>query len=220
MNLDDLLAEVSRSGGILAVGAGKLHYRGPRRGLTPELRNAISQQKDELLSVLAHKDQGAWVWPPLDAVELVVKWNQLERPQIPLCPGVSIADLGKWLSSNYQEEQLSDQLGVVRRFLWEGLPKIEVPMANILLEEWRRISIPEWRRILVESTDKVTAGVRNTHGGCCGMSSKTPNMKSPNHERCGDGVRGSTRGDPGHEMAVRSRPRRSNDSRFLPCPSR
>ena len=36
MNLDDLLAEVSRSGGILAVGAGKLHYRGPRRGLTPE----------------------------------------------------------------------------------------------------------------------------------------------------------------------------------------
>ena len=154
MNLDDLLAEVSRSGGILAVGAGKLHYRGPRRGLTPELRNAISQQKDELLSVLAHKDKGAWVWPPLDAVELVVKWNQLERPQIPLCPGVSIADLGKWLSSNYQEGQLSDQLGVVRRFLWEGLPKIEVPMANILLEEWRRISIPEWRRILVESTDK------------------------------------------------------------------
>ena len=67
---------------------------------------------------------------------------------------MSIADLGKWLSSNYQEEQLSDQLGVVRRFLWEGLPKIEVPMANILLEEWRRISIPEWRRILVESTDK------------------------------------------------------------------
>ena len=134
MNLFDLLAEVRRLGGCLAVEEGKLHYRGPREGLTPELRHAISQQKDELLSVLAQKDSYAWFWPPHDAVELVVKWNQLEHPQIPLYPGVSIANLETWLCSPRREDRVSDQLGIVRRFLWEGLPKTEVPLTNPLLE--------------------------------------------------------------------------------------
>lgn len=154
MNLSELLAEVRRSGGCLAVEAGKLHYRGPKRGLTPELRRAISHQKDELLSVLSHKVSDARFWPPQDAIELVAKWNQLERPQIPLSPGVSIADLERWLRSGEWEDRVSDQVSMVRRFLWEGLPKIEVPVADPLLEEWVRISIPEWRRILVESSDK------------------------------------------------------------------
>ena len=154
MNLSDLLAEVRRLGGCLAVEAGKLHYRGPRHGLTPELRHAISQQKDELLSALGHEDSNACCWPPQGAEELIAKWNQLELPQIPLCPGVSIAYLETWLCSDWREYRVCDQVGVVRRFLWEGLPKTEVPAANPLLEKWLRVSIPEWRRILIESTDK------------------------------------------------------------------
>ncbi len=66
MNLFDLLAEVERCGGCLAVRAGKLHYRGPKTGLTPALRLAIVQQKEELLRALSRKNVAS-CWPPQDA---------------------------------------------------------------------------------------------------------------------------------------------------------
>ena len=151
MNLSDLLAEVERCGGCLTVKAGKLHYRGPKTGLTPALRLAIAQQKDELLWVLSRKDEAS-CWPPQDATGLVFKWNQLGRPQIALSPGVVIANLETWLSSNWPEVPISEQVAAVRRFLWESLPETEVPTENLLLEEWRRTAIPSWRQRLAEAT--------------------------------------------------------------------
>ena len=102
MNLSDLLAEVDRCGGCLTVRAGKLHYRGPKTGLTPALRLAIAQQKDELLWVLSRKDVAS-CWPPQDATGLVFKWNHLGRPQIALSPGVAIANLETWLCSSWPD---------------------------------------------------------------------------------------------------------------------
>ena len=152
MNLSDLLAEVNRCGGCLAVEAGKLHYRGPRRGLTPALRHAISQKREELLSTLSRGDSATRFWPPQDAGELIFEWNHLGRPQKPLSPGVSIANLETWLCSRWWEERPSDQVAVVRRFLWEGLPESEVPEENLLLEEWRKTAISSWRHRLAEAT--------------------------------------------------------------------
>ena len=152
MNLSDLLAEVGRSGGCLAVEAGTLHYRGPRRGLTPALRYAISQKRDELLSFLSRRDSAIYSWPPQDAAELVFKWNHLGRPQIPLSPGVSIANLESWLCSNWPEELVPDQVAAVRHFVWESLPEAEVPAENPLLDAWRTTAIPFWQDRLMRAT--------------------------------------------------------------------
>ena len=149
MNLNELLPEVARNGGCLEVESGKLHYRGPRRGLTPALRHAIGEQKDELLSVLKGS---ASFWPPNDAAELVFKWNNLDRPRIPLFPGVIIANLESWLCSNWPENLVADQVAGVRHFLWESLPGAEVPKENLILDEWRDTAIPIWQERLMQAT--------------------------------------------------------------------
>ena len=152
MNLSDILAEVGRCGGFLAVEAGKLHYRGPKKGLTPELRHAISQQKDELLSILASGDSGTWTWPLQDAADLIFIWNHLGRPKIPVSPGVSIVCLETWLCSR-SEYCVIEQVATVRHFLWESLPDREVPEENPLLDQWRATAIPHWRDRLEKATE-------------------------------------------------------------------
>ena len=132
--------------------AGKLHYRGPRRGLTSSLRKAISQRKDELLHLLAIGDSDFCVWPLQDAAELVYMWNQIGRPRIPVSPGVTIACLETWLCSNWSDILVHKQVAAVRHFLWESLPKGEVPKENPLLEEWRVAAIPDWKDRLERAT--------------------------------------------------------------------
>ena len=163
MNLFDLLAEVERCGGCLAVRAGKLHYRGPKTGLTPALRLAIAQQKEELLRALSRKNVAS-CWPPQDAASLVFGWNHLGRPEITLSPGIAIANLETWLCSNWPEEPVSDQVATVRRFLWESLPQAEVPTEDLLLEEWRKTAIPAWRQRLAEAGESGDFGtIRTAH---------------------------------------------------------
>ena len=149
MNLNELLAQVSRCGAYLAVEAGELHYRGPSRGLTPALRHAISQKKCELLSILSKGDPA--IWPPNDTAELVFKWNHLGRPQIPMSPGVSISSLESWFCSHWPDELVPDQVAAVRRFLWESLLEAEVPEENLLLDAWRATAIPDWQNRLAQA---------------------------------------------------------------------
>ena len=151
MNLSDLFTELKRSGGCLAVEAGKLHYRGPKRGLTPALRDAISQQKDELFSVLSFGDSGTW--PLHDTADLVFIWNRLGHPKIPVSPGVSVVCLETWLCSNWSENRVIDQVAAMRHFLLESLPDGEVPEENPLLDQWRATSIPHWRDRLEKATE-------------------------------------------------------------------
>lgn len=152
MNLESLLNELSQLGGCLVVEAGKLHYRGPRRGLTASLRHAISQQKDELISLLDNETTDTCVWPPPDAADLVLIWNHLGCPEIPLSPGVSIACLETWLFLNWPERFIPDQVAAARHFLWESLPEGETPAENPLLDQWRVTSIPFWRNRLEQAT--------------------------------------------------------------------
>jgi hypothetical protein len=93
-------------------------------------------------------------WPPEDAADLLHLWEELGRPKMAVSPGITISNLGKWLYADWWSEQPRKNLAVVRRFLWEGLPAEQVPKADPLLEEWRRIGVPEWRRILQESVEK------------------------------------------------------------------
>ena len=93
-----------------------------------------------------------WIAP--DAEDLMAQWEALGCPQIPLSPGVSISNLKKWIDSHIPSPLSDEHLATVRRFLWEGLPPTEVPPADPLLGEWRRVSIPQWQRILQESVQQ------------------------------------------------------------------
>jgi hypothetical protein len=93
-------------------------------------------------------------WTAPNADDLIVQWEALGCPQIPLSPGVAISSLRKWINSQIPEQLSVEHLAVVRRFLWEGLPLTEVLPADPLLEEWVRVSIPEWHRILQESVEQ------------------------------------------------------------------
>ena len=152
MNLSDLLVEVVRRGGCLAVEDGKLHYRGPRSGLTSSLRKAISQRKDELLYLLAISDSDSCVWPLQDAAELVFMWNHQGQPKISVSPGVTIACLEAWLCSNWSDIHVHKQVAAVRHFIWESLPEGEVPSQDSVLDQWRATSIPHWRNLLANAT--------------------------------------------------------------------
>ena len=85
MNVADLLAEVRRSGGFLAVDAGKLHYRGPRKGLTASLRKAISRHKGELLGLLSigGRDEGPLPLPEEELREHTSEVRSYLTEQVP-----------------------------------------------------------------------------------------------------------------------------------------
>ncbi len=87
--------------------------------LTPDLRQALTEHKAEILILLSHRH-------PEDALELLGQWEILGQPEIPLSPGVSISNLGEWFCSAY----LSEHLPAVRHFLWESLPVGEVPQLS------------------------------------------------------------------------------------------
>ena len=151
MSPAEVLQAVGRCGGYLEVEDGRLHYSGPRSGLTSDLRQAIAGWKDELLSILSGKDKSDLEGIPSDGAALLVRWEELGRPMILLSPGLSISNLETWLDPNTRTSRSVEHLATLRRFILEGLTKAEVLQADPFLEEWFRVSIPDWRRILLES---------------------------------------------------------------------
>ena len=55
--------------------------------------------------------------PPTDADGLISRWNELDRPEIPLSPGVSISDLAVWLHPAIPIEHMAEHLELVRRLI-------------------------------------------------------------------------------------------------------
>jgi hypothetical protein len=53
LSVPNLLAELEKRGIRLAVEAGSLTVEGPRRAMTPELRQALAERKGEMLAHLA-----------------------------------------------------------------------------------------------------------------------------------------------------------------------
>ena len=69
----------------------------------------VRHHKDDLVALLTP------MWPPPDADGLISAWNELDRPEIPLSPGVSISDLAVWLQPAIPIEHTAEQLEIVRR---------------------------------------------------------------------------------------------------------
>jgi hypothetical protein len=138
--------------------------------LPPEREWAASQQPSSGCEISEKRDiqrypgvTPKWVgaasprtpsWLPPDASDLLTRWEELGRPEIPLSPGVLISNLQKWLYFYEAAEYPPEHLSAVRLCLWERLPANEIPATDPLLEEWRRVSIPEWRGILQESVQQ------------------------------------------------------------------
>ena len=85
------------------------------------LRPGSKDPDDVLAEVRHHKaDLVALLtpmWPPPDADGLVSAWNELDRPEIPLSPGVFISDLAVWLQPAIPIEHTAEQLEIVRRVI-------------------------------------------------------------------------------------------------------
>ena len=64
MTSGETLAELERLGVVLEPNGNKLRYRAPQGALTPELREAITENKAEILSTLRRVGDGQP--PPLD----------------------------------------------------------------------------------------------------------------------------------------------------------
>jgi len=64
MTSSEILAELDRRGVILEPNGDRLHYRAPQRALTPELREAITENKAEIISTLRRFTDGQL--PPLN----------------------------------------------------------------------------------------------------------------------------------------------------------
>ena len=64
MTSSETLAELDRRGVVLEPNGDKLRYRAPQGALTPELREAITENKAEIISTLRRLDDGQP--PPLD----------------------------------------------------------------------------------------------------------------------------------------------------------
>ena len=64
MTSGETLAELERLGVVLEPNGDKLRYRAPQGALTPELREAITENKAEIISTLRRLGDGQA--PPLD----------------------------------------------------------------------------------------------------------------------------------------------------------
>ena len=64
MTSSETLAELDRRGVVLEPNGDKLRYRAPQGALTPELREAITENKAEIISTLRRVGDGQP--PPLD----------------------------------------------------------------------------------------------------------------------------------------------------------
>ena len=76
-----------------------------------DLLAEVRHHKADLMALLTP------MWPPPDADGLISAWNELDRPEIPLSPGVSISDLAVWLQPAIPIEHTAEHLEIVRRVI-------------------------------------------------------------------------------------------------------
>jgi len=129
--------------GITLKAAGdRIRYR-PKSAAPPDFVESLQQHKAEILAILSGQPT---TWPPPDAADLLARWKELGRPEIPLSTGMTITDLDRWLyPSHGLPVWKPEELPSIRGYLVEHLPPGKVPQTNSVMEEWRRTSIPAWR---------------------------------------------------------------------------
>ena len=105
------LLEQLRSGGVsVSLDHDELVLR-PGSKVPDDVLAEVRHHKADLVALLTP------IWPPTDADGLISRWNELDRPEIPLSPGVSISDLAVWLHPAIPIEHMAEHLEIVRRLI-------------------------------------------------------------------------------------------------------
>ena len=106
----ELLEELRSCGVSVSLDHDELVLR-PGSKVSRDLLAEVRHHKADLVALLTP------MWPPPDADGLISAWNELDRPEIPLSPGVSISDLAVWLQPAIPIEHTAEQLEIVRRLI-------------------------------------------------------------------------------------------------------
>ena len=105
------LLEQLRSGGVsVSLDHDELVLR-PGSKVPGDVLAEVRHHKADLVALLTP------IWPPTDAAGLISRWNELDRPEIPLSPRVSISDLAVWLHPAIPIEHMAEHLEIVRRLI-------------------------------------------------------------------------------------------------------
>ncbi len=134
--------------GITAQTSGEKLLLEPGSKVPPDLLAEVRQHKADLLTLLAPGPTED-TWPPPDAEELLTRWEELGRREIPVSLGVTISNLRVWLYGPGHCQP--NHVASVRGWLLEGLPTDQIPEADPLLEVWRRTCLPQWRQALLDA---------------------------------------------------------------------
>ena len=106
----ELLEQLRSCGVSVSLDHDELVLR-PGSKVPDDVLAEVRHHKADLVALLTP------VWPPPDADGLISAWNELDRPEIPLSPGVSISDLAVWLQPAIPIEHTAEQLEIVRRLI-------------------------------------------------------------------------------------------------------
>ena len=106
----ELLEQLRSCGVSVSLDHDELVLR-PGSKVPDDVLAEVRHHKADLVALLTP------IWPPTDADGLISRWNELDRPEIPLSPGVSISDLAVWLHPAIPIEHTAEQLEIVRRVI-------------------------------------------------------------------------------------------------------
>ena len=106
----ELLEQLRSCGVSVSLDHDELVLR-PGSKVSRDLLAEVRHHKADLVALLPP------IWPPTDADGLISRWNELDRPEIPLSPGVSISDLAVWLHPAIPIEHTAEHLEIVRRLI-------------------------------------------------------------------------------------------------------
>ena len=106
----ELLEQLRSCGVSVSLDHDELVLR-PGSKVSRDLLAEVRHHKADLVALLTP------IWPPTDADGLISRWNELDRPEIPLSPGVSISDLAVWLHPPISIEHMAEHLETVRRVI-------------------------------------------------------------------------------------------------------
>ena len=106
----ELLEQLRSCGVSVSLDHDELVLR-PGSKVSRDLLAEVWHHKADLVALLTP------MWPPPDADGLISAWNELDRPEIPLSPGVSISDLAVWLHPAIPRDHMAEHLEIVRRLI-------------------------------------------------------------------------------------------------------
>ena len=106
----ELLDQLQSCGVSVSLDHDELVLR-PGSKVPDDVLAEVRHHKADLVALLTP------IWPPTDADGLISRWNELDRPEIPLSPGVSISDLAVWLHPAIPIEHTAEHLEIVRRVI-------------------------------------------------------------------------------------------------------